>query len=195
MVNHLFYRASRSDLVDSKLADRFSWELWCPSWRSFTPPGLPVDREKFAARFALHAIHFYSPLDYSALLIRFDRRLVHYSIATGRYWKTLFLGKRDIRIGHVWTDPEYRGEQMSSFAISKIAELMDAPGRYFWYVVSADNPGPIRAAERAGMKLYAKGSPVRMFGNNNLFFFYRMDQRSAITPLIAADFPPENTPV
>ncbi|MGH7932187.1 MAG: class I SAM-dependent methyltransferase [Candidatus Binataceae bacterium] len=163
-IRHLFLRTDGRDLPRCTIAARYTWEMWRPSLISMMPPGLPVDRMKFAVRYLIHQLHLYSNRDYGALIIRHNGKLVHYSITSGRYWKTRFMGDDDIRIGHVWTGSEHRGEHMASFAIVKIAELIGRPGRKFWYVVSEDNLAPIKAAEQAGMARIAYGEWHRPLG-------------------------------
>jgi RimJ/RimL family protein N-acetyltransferase len=177
---HVFLRTDGTNLPEVKLSDRFTWEMWRPSLGSMMPAGLPVDRLKYASRYFVHHLHLYSNRDYGALVIRHNGRLIHFSITSGRYWKTRFMDANDIRIGHVWSDPEYRGERMATFAIVKIAQTIGRPGRRFWYVVSEDNVAAIHAAEQAGMVRVAMGTWYRPFGIR-LLSSYRIDSHA--TPL------------
>ncbi|MGH8013771.1 MAG: GNAT family N-acetyltransferase [Candidatus Binataceae bacterium] len=163
-VKHVFLRTDGVSLPEFKLNERFTWEFWRPSPASMMPRGLPLDRLKYASRYFVHYLHLYSNRDYGALVVRHQERLIHYSITSGRYWKTRFMGEDDIRIGHVWSDPEYRGERLASFAIVKIAATIGRPGRRFWYVVSEDNTAAIHAAEQAGMVSVARGMWHRPLG-------------------------------
>lgn len=172
-VRSLFYRTDGHGLVHPNLSERYSWQMWHPGVNSVCPEGLAVDRNKFVVRFLIHELHLYSNRDYGALVIRHHGQVVHYSITSGRYWKTRFMGPDDIRIGHVWTDPHHRGERLGMFAIAKIAETMGRPGRNFWYVISEDNLGAVRTAEAVGMSCVAHGRWVRPLGLR-LMSFYEM---------------------
>jgi hypothetical protein len=170
-VRSLFYRTDGRGLAEANLSERYRWQMWRPSLHSLYPEGLALDRLKFGVRFFVHGFHLYSNRDYGALVIRDKDRVVHYSITSGRYWKTRFMGPDDIRIGHVWTDPHHRGERLGLFAITKIADVLGRPGRNFWYVIPEDNLGAVRTAETVGMVCFAHGRWVRPLGLRLMSFY------------------------
>jgi GNAT superfamily N-acetyltransferase len=115
-------------------------------------------------RWLLHCLRAFPNRDYTVFVVRRGNEFAHYSGVTGRYWRFPFLADADLQIGDTWTHPDHRGKGLAGFAIDRILTAMSRPGRLIWYVVEDINTPSIRAAEGAGMTLFARGAWRRPFG-------------------------------
>lgn len=155
---YLFYRAAGPSSRPRTPPPGYSWEFWRPSPASAAPSGLPAaERNRFRLRWLLHHMRVFPNRDYAVLVVRRGEELVHYSGITGRYWRFPFMAADDLQIGDTWTHPDHRGKGVAGFAVHSVLAAMGRPGRRIWYVVEEINAPSIRAAEGAGMTLYARG--------------------------------------
>ena len=90
--------------------------------------------------------------------------MIHRSGIFPGYFRFPFMAADDLQIGDTWTQPEYRGQGLATFAIQKIAEAFRKPGRTFWYVVEQENRASIRAVEKAGFEMLGEGNRTKRFG-------------------------------
>jgi RimJ/RimL family protein N-acetyltransferase len=174
---YLFYAHGENQAKDAaELEPSYSWSIWRPSLMQLWPAGKPSFRIRlrFLFRCALNYLHFFATPEYGALCVFSERKLVHYSGFTPRYWRFPFLADDDLQVGDTWTAPSHRNHGLARFALLQILRLRMKLGRRFWYVVESTNLPSIRVAESAGFTMVAKGSWIRPFGTK-LLSSYVMD--------------------
>src|SRR5438552_1370872 len=115
----------------------YSWRLWTPAQGGFVPNGFSL--LPFGAWTVMHRLRMLGSREYGVLVVYHRDRLVHRSGLFPRYLRFPFMANDDLQIGDVWTDPEYRGLGIASFAIRQIVVARARRGRSIWYVVEANN--------------------------------------------------------
>ena len=192
----LFYRFSGSaphrDLV---LAAEYRWEIWRPGFLEAIPGGLTHQRSRFVFRWALHELRIFANREYQAVIIHHQPSgaLVHYSGATGRYWRWPFMRPEDMQIGDTWTHPEHRGRGLAGFAAKTLIAALAQEGRHIWYVTELENPASMAVAINAGMRLAGRGVRIkprflRAFDAYRIFSTPR-DWPATLDPLLEAEMP------
>ena len=99
---YLFYSADHSPSGgEIDLPGEYEWTVWKPTLKEISPKGIRQLRKRFALRWLMHHLHLFSNGDYQVLIVRHSPTgdLVHYSGATGRYWRWPFMRLDDMQIG------------------------------------------------------------------------------------------------
>jgi lipopolysaccharide/colanic/teichoic acid biosynthesis glycosyltransferase/RimJ/RimL family protein N-acetyltransferase len=162
---YVFYRSPETGNGPRASLDKdLRWEVWKPSLRSLWPKGMKTGRLLWFARWLMHYLHVFATREYSMFLIRNGERIVHRSVITPKYFGRPSMNKEDLGIGCVWTEPEYRGRGLGTYAIQEIIRLMSKPGRFFWYITRKGNFSSIAAAEHAGLLRVGIGTRTRRLG-------------------------------
>ena len=177
---HLFYRTDHPPSAGpTDLAVEYEWGFWKPTRNEIMPNGIRQLRKRFALRWLTHQLHLFSNRDYQVLVVRHGPtgEIVHYSGATGRYWRWPFMGAGDMQIGDTWTHPAHRGRGLGKFALVKLLQQLERPGRRMWYIVEDDNIPSIAVAEAAGMRLAGTGGRTHP---RVLRFLHAYELRSAV---------------
>jgi RimJ/RimL family protein N-acetyltransferase len=173
---YLFFVGSSAGARRWRLPEGYEAEFWHPSLKNIAPVGINSQaRGSFALRWLLHYARVFSGRYYCAFVVRHRGKLVHHSGVTPRYWRFPFMGADDAQIGRTWTDPAHRGKGIARYAVQEILAAMARPGRRFWYVVEDINGASIRAAEGAGMVLFARGTHVSRW-RASLFSSYVIEE-------------------
>ena len=157
---YLFYRTGYpASAPTANLPAGYLWSLWRPGLNDIMPPGTSESRKRFASRWMMHQLRLFSNRDYQVLVIRHapGTDMVHYSGATGHYWRWPFMHGQDMQIGDTWTHPAHRGRGLARFALAQLLGKLAQPGRHIWYVVEEDNAPSIAVAEAGGMTLVGRG--------------------------------------
>ncbi len=164
---YLFFRY-RSETYDppQTLACRYDWSIWRPSEGRPWPDGEcdAGTKLRFLSRFALHHLGLFANSNCGALCIFDQRKLVHYSYFSPRYWRFPFLRDNDVVIGDTSTEPSHRRRGLALFALLQIVEEMKEIGRDFWYVVDRENLASISVAKKAGFECVASGACIKPWG-------------------------------
>lgn len=148
----------------------FHWELWTPSYCSFFPRGM--ESFLYFIWWIFHICHIFFNRGYRVFLIRdTDERIVHRSVITPGYFRFPFMESDDLQIGNIWTAEDQRGKRLSVFAMNTIMSICYKKTRTMWYLVEQDNEASIRAAERSGFVLYARGCRRKRFGLKILGYY------------------------
>ena len=175
LARYLFYRFDAMPASPSgKWQDYPSFKIvtWKPSLRAPWPRGVARNKRlHFLFRTLLHFSGIFRSRENGAILIYADRRLVHYSAFTPRYWRFPFLASRDLQVGDTWTDPQFRGRGLAKGSLRRLLDLLSQPGRRIWYVVEDVNVASIKVAEDCGFRLAGSGIRVRRVKG---FDFYRI---------------------
>ncbi|HEY2104284.1 MAG TPA: GNAT family protein, partial [Candidatus Binataceae bacterium] len=157
---YLFYRTGYpASARATALPAEYEWSIWKPALNSMMPKGMAQLRKRLASRWIMHQVRLFSNREYQVLIIRHarNRDIVHYSGATGGYWRWPFMGAGDMQIGDTWTDPNHRGHGLARFALVQLLSTLGQPGRHIWYVVGEDNAASIAVAQAGGMTLVGRG--------------------------------------
>jgi RimJ/RimL family protein N-acetyltransferase len=145
-------------------------ELWRPSMMRLIPPG-PRQAPLFLW-WLLHHARAFANRDYSALIIRDGRRVVHRSMIFPRYFAFPFMEAGDLQVGNTWTAPDYRGKGLATTAIRAVMERRWRDGRRIWYVASATNTASLAVAHGAGLvpvgRAMRRSRGVRALGGYSL---------------------------
>jgi RimJ/RimL family protein N-acetyltransferase len=192
---YLFYLGDgRERLASSPLPPGYTSLIWLASDGRIWPQGKCgiLTRLKFLFRFSLFQLRLLADRECGAICVFADRRLVHYSAFTPRYWRFPFLKDGDIQIGNTWTHPAHRARGLASFALGQILGLKQRPGRRFWYVVGVHNSPSIRVIEKAGFAIAGRGRFIKPWGIK-LFGAYRMESAERPAPVIGASTAPGST--
>ncbi len=151
---YLFLRRSFGELSDFALACGYAASVWTPSVLRPWPARCPLRRK---LGFLFRAALSIAGLECGAICIYWERRIIHYSAFSSRYWRFPFMSGEDLQIGGTWTDPEHRGKGLAQFAIRQILKLKRKPGRNFWYCVEEHNSPSVQVARRTGFEIVAQG--------------------------------------
>jgi len=81
------------------------------------------------------------------------------------------MGKNDLQIGDVWTDPSFRGRGIATIAITNILARFSKEDKTFWYVVEDTNKSSIKVVEKLGFKLVGYGKKCPRWGLYLLGFY------------------------
>lgn len=164
-MTYLFY-VRDSDNIQSIVPpipdDLYSVELWRPNSTSIMPDGF--SKLPFAVWWLMHRFRVFSNREYSIFSIYHGATLVHRSCVFPRYFRFPFMATDDLQIGDTWTAEEHRGKGIATFAIKKLLELKQKPGRRFWYVTEEDNISSSRVVEKAGFVQVGKGQKCDRLG-------------------------------
>lgn len=163
-MKYLFYVAKSCSgegkplLLDSQ----YYWRFWKSSVRRIVPEGVPFT--PFAVWWVFHYTRVFSNPDYGMLVVYQGETLVHKSCIFPRYFRFPFMSEDDLQIGDIWTHPRHRGKGIATFAIQKVVELKNKPGRKFWYVVDETNNPSIRVIEKVGFLKIGEGVRTNRIG-------------------------------
>lgn len=153
------YGAAHSAL---DIGSPFTWQLWRPSAIQVRPPQTAL--LPFGVWWAFHSVGLFGNRDY-CIFCAFDReRLVHRSCIFPGYFRFPFMERADLQVGDTWTDDDYRGQGLATFALRRIVVDLAIPERRFWYIVAASNESSIRVAQKAGFRLVGRGTRTRRLG-------------------------------
>jgi RimJ/RimL family protein N-acetyltransferase len=159
---HLFFKAEGPTWARADLPPGYHWSIWKPALNQLMPNRMNQQHKRFTARWLMHQLHLFSNREYQVLVIRNGRgEIVHYSGATGRYWRWPFMDRGDMQVGDTWTDPDHRGRGLARFALVRLLHELTKPGRRIWYVVHQDNSASIKVARSCGMSLAGTGFITR----------------------------------
>ncbi len=163
MKRFFFYslQAQFESYVELSLDNHYSFELWKPSPLGFVPRDSAL---RFIAWWVMHYLHVFANHDYGLFLIYYDKRIVHQSVITPRYFRFPFMAQNDLQIGDTWTAPEHRGKGLATFALSQILLECRKQDRKFWYVVEQDNVPSIRVIEKVGFARTGEGTRTKHCG-------------------------------
>jgi RimJ/RimL family protein N-acetyltransferase len=163
-VKYLFYAIDSDSTKETDLAldSRYSFELWKPTVCSVVPRGFP--KMPFAVWWILHHLHVFANRDYSIFVVYSGETIVHRSVILPPYFRFPFMAEDDLQIGVSWTMPEHRGKGLATYAVQKILELQNKPGRRFWYLVQENNIPSSLVAEKAGFIRVGEGIRNKRFG-------------------------------
>ena len=112
----------------------------------------------------MHYLHMFATSEYSIFLIRQGQQVVHCSIIQPKYFRIPAMAEDDLEITGAWTEPDFRGNGLASYAIQGILGFYLEPDRYFWYITRRANLPSIRAAEKASLVRVGKGTRTHRLG-------------------------------
>jgi RimJ/RimL family protein N-acetyltransferase len=156
---YLFYRTGYPPSARATdLPAEYVWSIWKPTRKNMMPNGMAQYRKRLASRWFMHQLGLFSNRHYQVLVIRHapSRDIVHYSGATGHYWRWPFMRAEDMQIGDTWTHPTHRRRGLARFALVQLLGQLAQPDRHIWYVVEEDNAASIAVAEAGGMTLVGR---------------------------------------
>jgi RimJ/RimL family protein N-acetyltransferase len=121
---------------------------WKPSLKSITPPD--QKNVKYALLTIACWIGIFKNRDYSFLYLKDGENIVLRCGVLPAYFRWSFMGKDDLQIMRVWTDPVYRGRGLAKYAIATCISFTSMPERHYWSVIYADNDASISAFTKLG---------------------------------------------
>lgn len=138
---------------------------WRPSIFRAYPSMLQVDRVGFLKNWVFHFPALLLPKRpaYSVFaLIRGDK-ILSQCIVTPEARRFGFMGKGDVQIGMVHTEPEARGQGLAGCMVDQIIARASRDGRV-WWLTEVDNHASRRVAERAGFEFVGNASRSKVAG-------------------------------
>jgi RimJ/RimL family protein N-acetyltransferase len=147
--------------------------FWRPSLTRICPPRHGL--YPFVIWWLFHVLRVFGNPEYGVFLIRQDKRCVHRSVVTPRFFRFPFMNAGDLQVGDVWTAESERGRGLASFALLYILNTDSNRERAYWYVVDAGNLASIRVAEHASFRNSACGTRTCLCGVR-LFGTYRTEE-------------------
>jgi RimJ/RimL family protein N-acetyltransferase len=175
-MQHLFYVNNKENLESMNIDSKYSCQFWQPSLLSISPKGL----RKLSAPvwWLFHQLRVFTNRNYGVFLIYDNEKLIHRSFIFPRYFRFPFMAKNDLQIGDTYTNPEYRGKNLATFAIHEILRTYTNKKddiRKIWYLVAKENTASIRVIEKAGFKLLGTGQKKKRLGVS-FWGYYDIDQ-------------------
>jgi RimJ/RimL family protein N-acetyltransferase len=161
---HLVYRAvGLPDVAPIPKPEGYEFELWEPSLTQLLPRGAP--RKTYAVWWAFDRARVFRNRDYAVLLGWKGGKLVHRLGVFPRYFRFPFMGRDDLQIGDVWTDPVHRGRGLAAYGLRFAIGRRDSSlPRTFWYLSQEANVASIRVAERVGFVRFGIATRTRRLG-------------------------------
>lgn len=165
----LLFRAQGGSLplaTPSPCLSSLRFSAWRPTLRHPRPPEHPA---RFGVWWALHEARVFRSRQYSVVLVRDGDRIVHRSCVMPAWFRWPFMASTDLQISDTWTDPEYRGRGIASFAARLVVARAD-PSQTIWYATSASNVSSLAVCrslgmESAGRAIRAKRLGLRVLGS------------------------------
>ena len=159
-----FYRRSG----DAAIGKPPRWPKGCElrSWRPAydgPPPRGPHFRENLVW-FAFDQLGLFGSRAFEELQVWRDGRLAHRLIVTPRWFRFPFMGRDDLQIGALWTDPQARRLGLARAAIAEAHRRHAAQAGGFWYVADDANPASAGLAEACGYRRVGVGRRTRRLG-------------------------------
>ena len=164
-MKYLFYKLNYDNKIHIRsieLSGKFTAVVWKPSVFKIIPKGISLFPS--AVWWAMHNLNIFSNRNYCLYLIYNEKKLIHRSVVSPRYFRFPFMTKDDLQIGDTWTAPEYRGKSLATFAAKDIVGLLRKPRRSFWYIVEQDNISSIKVIEKLGFINHGLGIRKKRMG-------------------------------
>ena len=127
---YLFYSSVQPSSVQGvDLLSEHQWSVWRPMLKKIMPRGVSYSWIRFVLRWLIHRLGLIEHCEYQVLVVRHvsTDEVVHYSGATGRYWRWPFMDAQDIQIGDTWTHPVDCGRGLAKFALVQLLRELAAP--------------------------------------------------------------------
>ncbi|MDR2440412.1 MAG: GNAT family N-acetyltransferase [Planctomycetaceae bacterium] len=174
-MKHLFYINKTMKAESISIDTQYTYQFWHPSFTTVLPKGLK--NFSLLVWWLFHHLKLFANNNYSIFLIYDNKKLIHRSFIFPKYFRFPFMTKNDLQIGDTYTDPNYRGKNLATFAIQEIVKnygKIDGNTRNIWYLVDQNNTASIHVIEKAEFKLYGKGQKNRRFGMS-VFGYYDIE--------------------
>jgi RimJ/RimL family protein N-acetyltransferase len=151
------------------------------SWKLgllLTVPSSPLSRWKVAVLGIMFILLGRSPRYTVYVISAPDGSPAHYSVLFPKYFRFPFMGKSDLQIGGLWTNPSLRCLGLATYAVQEILRAEEQPERVYWYVVAENNVPSVRVAEKNGFIAHGFASRRRHLGSSWLARFELMEVSS-----------------
>lgn len=100
-------------------------------------------------------------------LIYKDNKVIQHFLLLPKFFKYPFMDLGDYQIGDVWTDPTYRGHNLSPYSISVIVKNHLKLEKSIWYLTTTDNKASISVTKKLGIPFFNLG-----FVNKESYFYF-----------------------
>lgn len=144
-------------------------ELWRPSLTNWRPEGMPGARNALIWALFHHA-RIFANRDYSILLIRRGRHVIHRSFVFPGWFRFPFMEREDLQVGDTWTEPTERGRGLATCGLTAVVQS-PALARRIWYIVDESHGSSVRVAKKCGFVLYGAGRRQSRWGLRGLGSF------------------------
>ncbi|WP_162276025.1 GNAT family N-acetyltransferase [Roseimaritima ulvae] len=112
----------------------------------------------------MHVTRRFRNRQYAVMLAYDGSRPIHRTCVFPGYFRFPFMEPRDLQIGDVWTDPDYRGQGIAGMGLARaLTQLASTGPRRVWYLTESTNTASIRLAERIGFTSVGQGSRTKKF--------------------------------
>lgn len=146
--------------------------IWLPSEHGLPPRG-SRGRASNWVWWAFEALGLFAEPGFAEVTLWRDGRRLHRLIVTPRWFRFPFMGRGDLQLGDLWTDPAARGQGLARAAIAEALRLARHADQV-WYLADAQNDASARLAESVGFQLHGAGRRTRPLGLH-LAGWFRLD--------------------
>ncbi|MDD8020930.1 MAG: GNAT family protein [Acidobacteriota bacterium] len=162
-------RPSEISPVTNFMDKSFEYEMWWPSFFKVFPDRF--FRAKLIIWYIFYVLRIFKSNYYGIYLVRYNKKIIHHTFIFPAFFRFPFMGKNDLQIGDVWTDPSFRGRGIASLAIMSVLSRFSKEGKIFWYVVEDTNKSSIKVVEKLGFQLVGYGKKFSRWGSFLLGFY------------------------
>lgn len=172
----IFYRLDeKPKSIDVTLPENVQISFWAP--HADGPP-----KDIFAGRAnrawaLMNSLGLFARRDFTAVVVHEHDRLLHRLIVTPKWYRFPDMGRRDLQIGLLWTDPAARGQGFASAAIEAVHRRFAGNYDKLWYLVEDDNTASRALIEKFGYRLAGEGSRTSRLGLR-LFGQFKLDRQT-----------------
>lgn len=149
--DYLLFRVQGGSLPMTKSRAQLSglrFTSWRPNSLRLKPPGQGVH---FAVWWGLHELRVFRSQQYSVLLVRDGKRIVHRSCVMPAWFRWPFMDDQDIHISDTWTHPDYRGRGIAAFS-ARLIVAHAVPTQTVWYATQEWNEPSLAVCRSLGME-------------------------------------------
>jgi Acetyltransferase (GNAT) family len=143
----IFVKENHVALKNLPSYDKFEIRQWHPSLFNIFPDGC------FGNFFFFYywLFFFFSSKKHSVWLAYDHTKMIHHSVIFPYFYKFPFMHKKDVQVGMIHTDSNYRNQGIANTVLGRISE---AHRSKIWYISKSDNIESINLARKNSFTLY-----------------------------------------
>lgn len=157
MKTYNFYLANKNRVLDFKLPDGYTYQVYKPSFAQ-------LSLHSYSSKTLYLYWYLFTLGRYKIYYIHSNGEIVHYSHVIPKTPKFKFMKYGDYEIGPCWTHPEHRGIGLYPFTVMRIIEDHKKDNSDIYIFAEEDNTASIRGIEKCGFEFLGKGHKKGILG-------------------------------